>query len=91
MKLPKRHSDYVRAGKGEHFDFLSEFLNQDSDNVSYEELAGKMAMSAGALRMAVYRMRGRYRRLLREEITETVSAADEIDAEIRFLIAILSI
>jgi RNA polymerase sigma-70 factor (ECF subfamily) len=84
-------ADYVRAGKGEHFDFLSEFLNQDSDNVSYEELAGKMAMSAGALRMAVYRMRGRYRRLLREEITETVSAADEIDAEIRFLIAILSI
>jgi hypothetical protein len=35
-------------------------------------------------------MRRRYRRLLREEITETVTIPDDIDEEIRFLLSTLS-
>jgi len=89
--MARLRADYINAGKGDQFETLSEFLNEDSNDIGYEELAGQMAMSSGALRMAVHRMRKRYRRLLREEITETVSTPDEIDAEIRFLVAILSI
>lgn len=88
--MARLRADFIHAGKIDQFEALSNFLEQDSDDVGYEELAGKMAMSAGALRMAVHRMRRTYRRLLREEITETVSDPDEIDAEIRFLVAILS-
>jgi RNA polymerase sigma-70 factor (ECF subfamily) len=49
-----------------------------------------MGVSAGALRMSVYRMRQRYRSLLRAEIAESVSEPVEIDEELRFLSSILS-
>ena len=47
-------------------------------------------MSAGALRVAIHRMRRRYRIILRAEIAETVSTPEEIDEEIRFLRSALS-
>jgi hypothetical protein len=53
-------------------------------------LACQIRMSAGAMSMSVHRMRRRYRRLLREEITETVARPDDIDDEIRFLVSTLS-
>ena len=51
---------------------LEVFLNHDSDE-RYEELAARMNMSAGALRMAVLRMRKKYRALLRAQIADTVA------------------
>jgi RNA polymerase sigma-70 factor (ECF subfamily) len=66
------------------------FLSQDSSEVRYAELAGQLGMRPGTLRTKVYRMREKYRQLLREEITETVSTTDEIDEEIRFLVSRLS-
>lgn len=89
--MARLRADYAKAGKAGQFEMLSEFLNEDSRDVGYEELAEQMAMSAGALRMAVHRMRKAYRRILRQEIAETVSTPEEIDAEIRFLVAILTI
>ena len=50
----------------------------------------RMGISAGALRMAVLRMRRRYRALLRAEIAETVGAPEDIDEEIKFLASKLS-
>ena len=89
--LARLRTDYANAGKANQFEMLSEFLNQDSRDVGYEELAGKLGMTLGALRMAVHRIRRSYRRILREEIAETVSTPDEIDGEIRFLVAILTV
>jgi DNA-directed RNA polymerase specialized sigma24 family protein len=88
--MSRLRADYANAGKADQFELLSQFLNPDSPDVGYEELAGEMSMSAGALRMAVHRMRRAYRRVLREKIGETVSTPDEIDAEIQYLIATLS-
>jgi hypothetical protein len=49
-----------------------------------------MGVREGTLRMAIHRMRRKYRKLLRAEIAETVSTREEIDEEIRFLFAALS-
>jgi len=49
-----------------------------------------LGVSAGALRTSVHRMRRKFGRLLREEIAETVSEPEEIDDEIRFILATLS-
>ena len=87
LKLRKEFED---AGKAGEFDKLSVFLNKDSRPSRYDALAQEMCMSAGALRMSVYRMRQRYRRLLRAEIAESVSEPGEIDEELRFLSSILS-
>ena len=46
-------------------------------------------MTEGAVRVAVHRLRRRYRELLREEIADTVSSPEEIDEEIRYLFSCL--
>ena len=46
-------------------------------------------MTEGAVKVAAHRLRERYRRLLRDEVAQTVSSADEIDAELRHLVVAL--
>jgi RNA polymerase sigma-70 factor (ECF subfamily) len=48
-------------------------------------------MSESAVKVAVHRLRSRYRELLRLEIAETVSTPEEINDELRHLFAALSI
>ena len=86
----KLRKEFADAGKEGEFDKLSLFLNKDSRPSRYDALAQEMGMSAGALRMSVYRMRQRYRSLLRAEVAETVSEPGEIDEELRYLSSILS-
>jgi RNA polymerase sigma-70 factor (ECF subfamily) len=88
--LARLRAEFAAAGKADQFQSLSAFLDQDSEDTRYRELADSMHMSAGALRMAIHRMRRKYRRLLREEISETVCTPKDIDEEIRFLFSTLS-
>jgi RNA polymerase sigma-70 factor (ECF subfamily) len=88
--LERLRSEFARTGKTDLFDRISVFLNVDSGEARYNEVAGQLGLSPGALRMAVHRMRRKYRQLLRSEIAETVSTPDQTDDEIRFLMATLS-
>jgi RNA polymerase sigma-70 factor (ECF subfamily) len=88
--LARLRAEFAAAGKTDRFESLSLFLNQDADEARYEELAGTLGLSAGALRMIVHRMRRKYRQFLREEIAQTVSTPEETDEEIRFLMSTLS-
>jgi RNA polymerase sigma-70 factor (ECF subfamily) len=65
-------------------------LTREAGGARYDAVAAELGVSAGALRMAVHRLRRRYRELLRMEIAETVAAPDETDDEIRFLMTTLS-
>jgi RNA polymerase sigma-70 factor (ECF subfamily) len=47
-------------------------------------------MTEAAIKSAVQRLRRRHRELLREEIAQTVACREEIDEEIRYLLAVLS-
>jgi hypothetical protein len=47
-------------------------------------------MSEGAVKVAVHRLRRRYRQLLREEVAQTVASPDEVEAEMRHLINVLA-
>jgi RNA polymerase sigma-70 factor (ECF subfamily) len=55
----------------------------------YEEIAGPLGMSAGAVRVAMHRLRETYRDLLRGEVSRTVATEAEVDEELRHLIAAL--
>lgn len=54
-----------------------------------EQLAAELGMSEGALKVAVHRLRHRYRQSVREEIAQTVNSPDEVDDEMRHLLAVL--
>jgi hypothetical protein len=42
------------------------------------------------VKVAVHRLRQRYRKLLREAIAQTVSSAEEVEEELRYLLRIVA-
>jgi RNA polymerase sigma-70 factor (ECF subfamily) len=82
-------AEFAAAGRSDEFNGLVVLLHRDPDAVSYEALAERLGVSAGALRTSAYRLRQKYRKLLRSEIAETVSTSEETDEEIRFLLSVV--
>jgi RNA polymerase sigma factor (sigma-70 family) len=76
------------AGR-ETFDVLRTFLVAPDEEDSYAEAASRLALSPGAVRVAVHRLRRRYRARLREEIAATVDDPAQVDEEIGYLIRAL--
>ncbi len=76
------------TGKGELFDALKGSLTGE-DESPRAEVAERLQMSEGALKVAVHRLRQRYRKLLRATIAETVSDEANLDDEMRYLVTVL--
>ena len=88
--MAKLRAEFDAAGKADQFDRLSVFLARESGGERYDAAAAQLGVSSGAMRMAVHRLRRRYRELLRMEIAQTVAAPEQTDDEIRFLMATLN-
>jgi RNA polymerase sigma factor (sigma-70 family) len=88
--LARLADDYRAAGKATQFECLKPALGGDRAAVDYAQFSRALAMSEGAARVAVHRLRQRYRELLRDEIAQTVATADEVEDELRHLFAALS-
>jgi len=69
------------------FEHFRAYLTAGKESIPYAEVAGKLGMTEGAVKVAVHRLRQRYRKLLREEIAHTVAGPAEVDEEIRHLFA----
>ena len=83
--LTKLRAEFDATVKTELFDRLKTFLGEKETAVSYRELGRQLKMSKGAVKVAIHRMRRRYRALLREEIQHTIGAAEDVDEELRQL------
>lgn len=88
--LGRLADEYRADGKGKQFERLKPALGGDRSEVDYAQLSQELAMSEGAARVAVHRLRQRYRELLRDEIAQTVATPDEVETELRHLFAALS-
>ena len=69
---------------------LSAALTAERGDIPYAALAARLNLSEAATRMAVHRLRKRFREVFREEIAQTVAVPDEVEAEIRHLLAALA-
>jgi RNA polymerase sigma factor (sigma-70 family) len=87
--VEKLREEFVHHGRTEHFERLKVFLLGQSD-APYAALAHEMNTSEGALKVAIHRLRKRYRDLFRQEIADTVADPAEVESELRFLAAVLS-
>jgi RNA polymerase sigma-70 factor (ECF subfamily) len=85
--LQRLREEYLHEGKGRLFEQLKPTLTEASRSVAYAEIAKRLEMSEGAVKVAVHRLRQRYRNLLREEIAHTVASDDEVEDEIHSLFA----
>jgi len=68
---------------------LKEFLCDEPARQSQAEVAAELGMTENAVKQAFYRLRQRYRLLLREEIAHTVAVAGDVEDELRHFIALL--
>ncbi len=88
--LDALRGDYAAAGRERLFDRLERFLTMDDDAGTHADAACDLAMTAGAVKVAVHRLRRRYRHAIRRCVAETVESADEIDEEMHDLLRTLS-
>jgi RNA polymerase sigma factor (sigma-70 family) len=86
--LAQLRHEMERAGKSELFEQLSGFLLAGEDS-SYGEVAKRTGLTVGAVKAAIYRLRVRYRELLRSEVARTVASSADFETEIRALQASL--
>ncbi len=77
-------------GKAAFFQEAKSLLSGERDGGVYARISRNLAMSEGAARVAVHRLRQRYGELLRREVAHTVSSEEEVDEELRFLFRALS-
>ena len=80
----------AKAGKSERYAHLRATEAVDKGVPTLAEVAAALRLTESAVKSAAFRMRQRYRELVREEVAHTVGSSAEIDEELRHLIAIIS-
>ena len=72
-------------GKGAQLARLREFLSWEQADPEVAAAAGDLGMTEGALRVAVHRLRVRFRELLESQVAQTVTTPGELKAELDHL------
>lgn len=85
--LEHLREEALAEGSTGRFEILKDFLGSGSGEASYEKAAAALDLNAGAARVAVHRLRKRYRQLLREEIARTLADPAMVEDELRSLFA----
>ena len=80
---------YAEQGKSALFDRLKPFLTGAETTEMNADLTAELDLTEGALKVAVHRLRRRYRELLKEEIADTVASPDDVPNELEYLLAAL--
>ena len=86
--MERLRADFVNE-KSDLFEALKPTVWGEPTDSSYQEIASRLGMAEGAVKVAAHRMRQRYRELLRNEVAQTVATAAEVDEELRYLAGVL--
>jgi RNA polymerase sigma-70 factor (ECF subfamily) len=80
--------EQLRSGKANAFAVLSEYLTMHGKEADHSIAARKLGMSDGSVRVAVHRLRKRFRELVRFHVAATVGSEEEVDDELRHLLSL---
>lgn len=87
--LARLEEEYCAAGSARLFERLKLQLVDEPDRLSQAATGRELGMTENAVKQACYRLRRRYRLLLREEIAQTVAERGDVEDELRRFIAVL--
>ena len=90
LALASLEAEHQEKGKPEHFQLLKPWLTGDAVEMSQTEAAARLGISEGAVKVAIHRLRRRFRDLVKAEISQTVSTEQEAREELRYLIEVVS-
>jgi len=88
--VARLRAESTAAGRAGQFEQLKFFLMVDSQNIPYADTAAALLLSEGAVRVAVHRLRRRYRELLQLEIVQTLADPAQAGEEMRALLGAFS-
>jgi len=83
--LGRLGGEYIQSGKLKLYEAIEPCLTSGAGAIDYAQVSRELAMTEGAVRVAVHRLRRRYRDLLREEIAQTVDSPEQVEEEIAYL------
>jgi RNA polymerase sigma factor (sigma-70 family) len=87
--LTRLREEYAQRGQTAVFAALEAQVLVGGDTVSHRQIAAQLGLTEGAAKVAAHRLRQRFRQLLRDEISQTVSDHALVDEELRQLLASL--
>lgn len=88
--LTRLRQEFGQANKAADFERLKAFLTADKAAIAYADVARELGTNEGAARVAVHRLRRRFREIFRSEVAHTVARAEEVDEELRHLLQALA-
>ncbi len=88
--LHRLEAEHGEEGKAALFDALRPSLGGDEESPPYKEVGEGIGMTEGAIKVAAYRMRKRYRGALEIEILETIADPGELRQELKYIREALS-
>lgn len=80
--------EMAKAGKADQFEVLKSSLTWE-DETQRKEIGDRLGMSEGAVKVAIHRLRQRYRKLLRAAVAETVGSEADLNVEMHYLVEVL--
>ncbi len=81
--------EHKAAGKSDHFEVLKPWLTGDNVDVPQADAATRLGLNEGAVKVAVHRLRRRFREVIKHEISQTVREHGDVDAELHYLLEAL--
>lgn len=84
--LVRLRQENAAEGKSAAFEALKPFLTVGKSAIPYSDVAKSLATTEEAARVAVHRLRRRYRALLRDEVAQTLSHPGQVEEEMRALL-----
>jgi DNA-directed RNA polymerase specialized sigma24 family protein len=80
---------FRREGRGDQFDRLRQFLPGHEPSLPYADAARQFGVTEGALKVAVHRLRRRYRETFHAHIADLVTDPALVNDEVQYLLATL--
>ncbi len=82
-------NEFATGSKTEQFETLKPWLLGQVDSLSQAEAARRLDLTEGAVKVAIHRLRKRFRELVKVEIVQTVSEPSQVQEELRYLVEVL--
>jgi RNA polymerase sigma factor (sigma-70 family) len=90
LTITRLQSEFAAAGKAADFDALKSCLATVRGDTDYAGMGRQLGINEGAARVAVHRLRKRFREIYREEISQTLAEGVSLAEELRYLAAALA-
>jgi RNA polymerase sigma factor (sigma-70 family) len=81
--------EHHAAGKAAHFEALKPWLTGDTEDISQADAAVRLDLNEGAVKVAIHRLRRRFREVIRHEIGRTLGDPAQVEQELRCLLEAL--